>query len=192
MFEKIKRKKQVGKQDITKPKTIDDLIRKYDLENIDIYNFLDELIDSLNNETKSVKSTHFIEARPSTATTLTTTASKIPLGTIQEENDPTGILSLSDGGILCGRDGKVMVSASAYFSGLTAEDNVAIYIYKNNSLNGQFLQKLNRTSYYMNIAPKYLTVSAGDIIYLYAINGTGDRGTCNTNIQTRLTVQYVA
>lgn len=48
MIEKIKRKKQIAKQDITKPKTVDDLLKKYDLENADIYNYLDYVIDKLN------------------------------------------------------------------------------------------------------------------------------------------------
>lgn len=49
-LDKIRRKRQVKKQDITKPKTIDDLIRKYDLENIDIYNYLDYMVELLNNK----------------------------------------------------------------------------------------------------------------------------------------------
>lgn len=48
MLEKIKRKKIVSRQDISKPKTIDDLLQKYDLENKDIYDFLDYLVDYLN------------------------------------------------------------------------------------------------------------------------------------------------
>ena len=149
---------------------------------------------SINGDTitsKAIVGNHFLEAKPSTATTLTTTASKIALGTIQNENDSAGILSLSGGGILCGRAGTVMVSACAYFSGLTAEDNVTIYIYKNSSSETQTLLKQNRTTYYVNITPRYINVSAGDIIYLYGVNGSGARGTSSTNINTRLTVEYV-
>ena len=56
MIEKIKRKsKPINKQDITKPKSIDDLIRKYDLENADIYSYLDYLVGTLNeSETKQI------------------------------------------------------------------------------------------------------------------------------------------
>lgn len=48
MLEKIKRKKKVSRQDISKPKTIDDLLQKYDFENKDIYDYLDYLVDYLN------------------------------------------------------------------------------------------------------------------------------------------------
>jgi hypothetical protein len=49
MLEKIKRKKKLNKLDITKPKTIDELIQKYDLENADIYDYLDYLADNVVN-----------------------------------------------------------------------------------------------------------------------------------------------
>lgn len=48
MIEKIKRNKIVSRQDITKPKTVEELIQKYDLENQNIYDFLDKLVDYLN------------------------------------------------------------------------------------------------------------------------------------------------
>lgn len=48
MLEKIKRKKVIGRQDITKPKTVDDLIQKYDLDNTKIIEYLDYLVDYLN------------------------------------------------------------------------------------------------------------------------------------------------
>ena len=48
MIEKIKRKNKPNKQDITKPKSVDDLIKKYDLENANIYDYLDYLVDYLN------------------------------------------------------------------------------------------------------------------------------------------------
>lgn len=47
MIEKMKRK-QIARQDITKPKTIDELIQKYDLENKNIIEYLDYLVDYLN------------------------------------------------------------------------------------------------------------------------------------------------
>lgn len=51
MIEKIKRNKIILKQDITKPKNIDDLIQKYDLENEKIYNYLDYLVEKLTDTT---------------------------------------------------------------------------------------------------------------------------------------------
>jgi len=51
MLEKIKRKRKNNKFDIIKPKTIDELIQKYDLENTDIYDYLDYLADNVINIT---------------------------------------------------------------------------------------------------------------------------------------------
>lgn len=48
MLEKIKRKKIVSLQDMSKPKSIDDLLQKYDFENKDIYDYLDYIVNYLN------------------------------------------------------------------------------------------------------------------------------------------------
>lgn len=48
MIYKINRNKKVNKQDITKPKNIDDMLKKYDLENEKILDYLDYLVDYLN------------------------------------------------------------------------------------------------------------------------------------------------
>lgn len=48
MLEKIKRKKIVNRQDMSKPKSIDELLQKYDFENKDIYDYLDYLVNYLN------------------------------------------------------------------------------------------------------------------------------------------------
>lgn len=48
MLEKPKRPKQLKSQDRQIPITIQDLINRYDLENLKIYDFLDELVDYLN------------------------------------------------------------------------------------------------------------------------------------------------
>jgi len=48
MIKKINRNKTVNKQDITKPKSVDDMIKKYDLENSKVLDYLDYLVDYLN------------------------------------------------------------------------------------------------------------------------------------------------
>lgn len=48
MIERPKRKKQLNNQDRQIPTNIQDLINKYDLDNTKIYNFLDYLVDYLN------------------------------------------------------------------------------------------------------------------------------------------------
>ena len=51
MLEKPKRAKQLNNQDRQLPATIQELINRYDLENKDIYKFLDYLVDNINNKT---------------------------------------------------------------------------------------------------------------------------------------------
>lgn len=48
MLEKPKRQKQLNNQDRQIPANIQDLINRYDLDNTKIYDFLDYLIDYLN------------------------------------------------------------------------------------------------------------------------------------------------
>ena len=48
MIEKPKRKKQLNNQDRQIPANIQDLINKYDLDNTKIYDFLEYLVDYLN------------------------------------------------------------------------------------------------------------------------------------------------
>ena len=48
MIEKPKRPKKIPNQDNKQPQTIQELIRRYDLDNTKIYDFLDELVGTLN------------------------------------------------------------------------------------------------------------------------------------------------
>lgn len=48
MIEKPKRKKQLNNQDRQIPANIQELINRYDLDNKDIYDFLDYLVNYLN------------------------------------------------------------------------------------------------------------------------------------------------
>ena len=48
MIEKPKRPKKIPNQDNKQPQTIEQLIRRYDLDNTKIYDFLDELVETSN------------------------------------------------------------------------------------------------------------------------------------------------
>lgn len=48
MLEKPKRPKKIDIQDRQPPQTIQELINRYDLDNVNIYDFLDKLVDYLN------------------------------------------------------------------------------------------------------------------------------------------------
>lgn len=52
MLEKPKRPVKPNIQDRLQPTTIEELIRKYDLENTLIYDFLDDLVDYINENIK--------------------------------------------------------------------------------------------------------------------------------------------
>ena len=48
MIEKPKRPTKISNQDNKQPQTIEQLIKRYDLDNIKVYDFLDKLVDYLN------------------------------------------------------------------------------------------------------------------------------------------------
>lgn len=54
MIEKPKRPKQPNIQDRQPPRTLQELINRYDLDNTKVYDFLDELVELLNTERKSI------------------------------------------------------------------------------------------------------------------------------------------
>lgn len=54
MIEKPKRPKQPNIQDRQPPRTLEELINRYDLDNTKVYDFLDELVELLNTEKESI------------------------------------------------------------------------------------------------------------------------------------------
>lgn len=48
MIEKPKRPKKIPNQDNKQPQTIQELIRRYDLDNTKVYDFLDYIVNYLN------------------------------------------------------------------------------------------------------------------------------------------------
>lgn len=64
MIEKPKRPKKIPNQDNKQPQTIQELIRRYDLDNTKIYDFLDELAMQINSRnTQHIKIHNEIEAK---------------------------------------------------------------------------------------------------------------------------------
>lgn len=55
MIEKPKRPKKIPNQDNKQPQTIEQLIKRYDLDNTKIYDFLDELVTEIKNELTSTE-----------------------------------------------------------------------------------------------------------------------------------------
>ena len=54
MIEKPKRPKKISNQDNKQPQTIQELIRRYDLDNTKIYDFLDEFIEYLKQDREDI------------------------------------------------------------------------------------------------------------------------------------------
>lgn len=141
----------------------------------------------------SVFTQQLLEAYPTAAKTISavSTGEKVPLAGVKT-NLGGDFLSLSNGGILCSKDGYVMASASLYLNELTAGDTTAIMILRNDDTVAYVYEKKDATVAYHSIQPVTIKVTAGDIIYLFARNNTGARGTTNTLSSTsRLLVQYV-
>ena len=64
MIEKPKRPKKIPNEDNKQPQTIQELIRRYDLDNTKIYDFLDDLVSQINlNKTQNDKQVNEIETR---------------------------------------------------------------------------------------------------------------------------------
>ena len=75
MIEKPKRPKKIPNQDNKQPQTIQELIRRYDLDNIDIYKFLDYLVENINNKPNTGEGS--------------TTGDTLPIGAVLEWDSDT-------------------------------------------------------------------------------------------------------
>ena len=60
MIEKPKRPKKPDIQDRQPPRTLEELINRYDLDNNDVYNFLDKLVSQYNTDIKEVKTQNIL------------------------------------------------------------------------------------------------------------------------------------
>lgn len=113
-----------------------------------------------------------------TTTTLSTTAKKLPLTSF------TGVgCSLSSNGIKVAKAGVYVISGTVYANeGFTANDIVHAYLYVNSTSVCENQIRLNVANYYstINVGPIIRTLSANDVVYLYAMNQGGARGNVGT------------
>lgn len=143
---------------------------------------------------ESVYRTQIFEAYPTAAKTISAAnaGEKVPLAGVKTNIGGGNYFEISSGGIKCNRDGYITASASIYLNNLTAGDTTALMILKNEETVAYLYEKKDATVAYHSISPVTIKVSAGDIIYMFARNNTGARGTTNTLASTtRLVVQYV-
>ena len=87
-------------------------------------------------------------------------------------------LSISNGGIKIGAGvSKIEVSGNVYFStGMTEGDSIRSFVYKNDEAIVHNYNRSNGTYEDRPISSFLLSVSEGDILYLYGSNATSGRG----------------
>lgn len=177
MIEKPKRPKKLNNQDRKIPASIQELINRYDLENNDVYDFLDYLVNSFNNETSEIETKtekNIITAKGSSGEIATTSSEeKLTMSTSVSVGDKLTLTN--DGGIKIGAGiTKVAISGSTTYTSSTASQH-ALLIYKNSKIDAN---KLARVLFNcntgigiqptINIPYQIVPVNENDILYLYA------------------------
>lgn len=128
MLKKPIRAKHILNQDRKQPQTISELIRRYDLDNIKIYDFLDYLIEKLNNE--QIKNTNNYniaiaynnESQNVNAQFFTFTLTGMDL--IGDK------LKLENGKVIIGKGvKKIKVSATAFFENINSTNIAYVWLF---------------------------------------------------------------
>lgn len=134
-----------------------------------------------------------IRVRISTTQTMTKSAAKLTLGDLIARSGT--FLSGYNGGVKCNRAGVVLVGFGAGLGdGFNDDDLFHIIVYKNGNDEINFLHRVGTTGWDSAAGPMTcVSVSAGDVLYLYAYNQTGARGKlyANNNV-TMLSVCYIS
>ncbi|MBR2587520.1 hypothetical protein IKE71_04095 [Candidatus Saccharibacteria bacterium] len=144
----------------------------------------------LTNDSGFITSVPTPSARTATNTsayTLTNSAAKVTLANKAYCGSNT---SISSGGIKCAVAGTVEVSCTARFYPVNDADLCRLDIYKGSSSQYFSAGRAGGNTENISISPVLLDVAAGDVIYLYAQNGTAARGSISAN-SAFLTVKYI-
>ncbi len=135
---------------------------------------------------------HVLTVGCSVQKTLTTSASKLTLGTKYTDPGLTGILSMNDGGIKVSRAGRYLVWGTVYAQSLTSGDAVHAAVYTGTSSTaGSTAVCATKAWCSVDIVPKVHNLSAGTTIYMYAYNRVGARGIVSVSNSTTLSVMAV-
>lgn len=144
----------------------------------------------LTNDSGFITSIPTPSARTATNTSaysLTASAAKVTLANKVYCGTNT---SISSGGIKCAVAGTVEVSCTARFYPVNDGDLCRLDIYKGSSSQYFSAGRAGGNTENISISPVLLDVAAGDVIYLYAQNGTAARGSISAN-SAFLTVKYI-
>lgn len=126
----------------------------------------------------------------SSSLTLSTSGKKVALTTFSGSG-----CQLSSNGIKVTNAGTYMINGSAYCTtGYTVNDIVHIVLYKGSTSLHDSPKRVSNASPYeiMPVGPVIVTLAANDVIYLYAYNQTGARGTVATHTLTHITLHRIA
>lgn len=98
----------------------------------------------------------------------------------------------NSGGVKCAKSGYVEVSGTIYCTtGFTANDYVHLVIRRGSTLIINAVHRIPNNYDYFGVTPIVYSVSAGDILYLYAYNQSGARGQISAATGSWLTVKYL-
>lgn len=121
---------------------------------------------------------------------LTTTYKNL---TLENSTSVGSDFTFSDGGVRCEKAGKVMISASAFFTGIS-DGNVVNLKIERLATDAAFVS--NRAvsdRCQLTIPPRLVTCAVGDVFYLAVSNTSAATGSvAGSAIRTWLTVQYVS
>lgn len=140
--------------------------------------------------------TYFRSCRCNTELSLTTASQKLDMSYTNQYRG--SFLTLSgDGGIKCEIDGCVIVYGTVYALDMTAGNTLGAFVRRNRADGtggswGLSIANTGTRAYTTaHIAPACISVTAGDVIYLYAYNINAASGVISANTRTALTVQYI-
>lgn len=126
----------------------------------------------------------------SSSMTLSTSAAKLPLNTFTGSG-----CSKSSNGIKVDKAGIYQVSGMAYLTtGFTANDIIHLQLRKNTTTIAEAVWRTYNAAPYQTLytGPMIVSLAAGDIIYLYAYNQTGARGTAATKTDAGIVINRIA
>lgn len=187
MIEKPKRPKKPDIQERQPPRTLQELINRYDLDNTKVYDFLDELVGQINENDTSTsedissitediaslqsqindKNIITIGLNADTTTTSTSAYQNIDLSLTNEVGKVGTKLSLSSGKVLIGAGvSKILVSGKIQTQGESSQWGISIRKNSNTALAENFEGTPGTSWSSLVIPPIPASVTQGDIIKL--------------------------
>ena len=180
MIEKTKRPKKIPNQDNKQPQTIEQLIKRYDLDNTKIYDFLDELVESLNKQASYSKEefdelSAKLDAKTNRAA-INTAISKIGLanGSSVTTNgitvEKTGLYAVNFIIQMCGAS--QITNVGAYFTLQLLVNNVAKSLHSLDSAD-TIVAPIPKVWNYATMTTAYVSLNEGDVVNAKFTNNTG-------------------